>query len=90
MSLLVIRSALEVFCFFFLILCPVAKFHKDTSYELGWSSEFFFLVEWTRYFQDQEPVVHTNLSTYIGAVHDFFSLFCSDIINNGMTFAILW
>lgn len=88
MSLLVIRSTLEGW--FFFDLSPDAKFHEDTNYELGWSSEFFFLVEWTRHFQDQEPVVHTNISTYIWAIYYFFSLFCSDLISNGMVFTILW
>lgn len=45
MSLLAIRSALEVVLGFF-IVCPFAKFHEDTNYELDWSSEFFLLVEW--------------------------------------------
>lgn len=86
MSLLVIRSALEFFP------CPISKFHEDTSCELVWSSEFFFLVEWTKHFQHQASVMHLYISTCspIWIIHHFFSLFCSDIIRNGMPFTILW
>lgn len=59
-----------------LISCPVAKLHKDTSWELDWSSEFFFLMDGqTRHIQFQASVMHSYTSTccLIGVIQFFLT-----------------